>query len=305
MDAWWEARFGKCYDRLGMITQAEHYFWSSLDKQRLPPTAIELGKILLRQNRTHNALEIYAFILEAFPGDVDGLAAKARVLDDSESASMCYKEILKMDASNIEALACLAAHHFDSDAPHIALRYYRRLLQMGTNSVELWNNLGLCCLRMGQYEISLHCFCEALKMANDDNAADVWYNIGKEQNNVFILAFAKGHVGIGLGDCEMAEQAFSVAVAFDPFHSEALNNLGVLLKEAGNETSAEYHFERSRSVNANISPFEPWYNGSVIAMEKGNIEKAFECVMQALSIAPENASCQKIFQILSRKLSLY
>ena len=41
-----------------------------------------------------------------------------------------------------EAISCLASHHFYTDQPEIALRFYRRLLQMGVNNTELWNNLG-------------------------------------------------------------------------------------------------------------------------------------------------------------------
>ncbi|CAN0396489.1 unnamed protein product, partial [Scytosiphon promiscuus] len=42
-------------------------------------------------------------------------------------------QVLCLDASNIEAIASLAANHFyGADQPEVALRYYRRLLQMGT-----------------------------------------------------------------------------------------------------------------------------------------------------------------------------
>lgn len=40
-------------------------------------------------------------------------------------------QVLALDASNVEAIACLAADHFYSDQPELALRYYRRLLQVG------------------------------------------------------------------------------------------------------------------------------------------------------------------------------
>lgn len=55
----------------------------------------------------------------------------------------------------------------------------RRLLQIGVNNTELWNNLGLCCFYASQYDMSLHCFEKALALAEDDNMADVWYNIGQ------------------------------------------------------------------------------------------------------------------------------
>lgn len=56
----------------------------------------------------------------------------------------------------------------------MALRYYRRLLQMGANSPEVWQNLGLCCFYAAQYDMALKCFESALAAASDDTAADVW-----------------------------------------------------------------------------------------------------------------------------------
>ncbi len=36
-----------------------------------------------------------------------------------------YNDVLKMDATNVEAIACIATDHFYSDQPEIALRFYR------------------------------------------------------------------------------------------------------------------------------------------------------------------------------------
>lgn len=41
-----------------------------------------------------------------------------------------HQQVLMTDASNVEAIACLASHHFYTDQPEIALRFYRRLLQV-------------------------------------------------------------------------------------------------------------------------------------------------------------------------------
>jgi tetratricopeptide repeat protein 8 len=85
--------------------------------------------------------------------------------------------VLALDASNVESIASLGAHYFYSDQPEVALRYYRRLLQMGvvSGSAELWNNLGLCCFYASQYDMSLACFERALNASSDENAADIWY----------------------------------------------------------------------------------------------------------------------------------
>jgi hypothetical protein len=46
------------------------------------------------------------------------------------SALLNVLQVLVLDASSTEAVACLAAEHFYSDQPEVAIRYYRRLLQV-------------------------------------------------------------------------------------------------------------------------------------------------------------------------------
>ena len=88
-------------------------------------------------------------------------------------------QVLSLDASNVEAIACLAAHHFYTDQPEIALRYFRRLLQMGVANAEIWTNIGLCCFYSSQYDMCLGCFERAIQLADDSSLPDVWYNIGQ------------------------------------------------------------------------------------------------------------------------------
>jgi len=47
----------------------------------------------------------------------------------SYSCAQCVLQVLVLDASCAEAIACLAAEHFYGDQPELAIRYYRRLLQ--------------------------------------------------------------------------------------------------------------------------------------------------------------------------------
>lgn len=56
------------------------------------------------------------------------LLGEARVhdaLNDGEASLALYKRVLHLDAGNVEAMACMAAHHFYSDQPEVALRFYR------------------------------------------------------------------------------------------------------------------------------------------------------------------------------------
>lgn len=38
-----------------------------------------------------------------------------------------YRDILELDATDMESIACIGLHHFYSDQPEVALRYYRYL----------------------------------------------------------------------------------------------------------------------------------------------------------------------------------
>jgi len=70
----------------------------------------------------------------------------------------------------------LASNSFYKDQPEVALRYYKRLLQMGFyDNAEIWNNIGLCTFYSQQYDMCLVCFERALQIAeNDITVSDIW-----------------------------------------------------------------------------------------------------------------------------------
>ena len=91
-----------------------------------------------------------------------------------------YRQVLKLDNTNIEAIACIAANHFYNEQPEISLKFYRRLLQMGVTTAAIFTNIALCCFHAQQYDMIVACFLKALACAtSDDEQADIWYNIGE------------------------------------------------------------------------------------------------------------------------------
>jgi tetratricopeptide repeat protein 8 len=116
--------------------------------------------------------------------------------------------------------------------------------------------------------MALSCFEKALAMAEDDNMADVWFNVGQ--------------VGIGIGDLSLAYQAFKIAVSVDANHAESYCNLGVLDLRKGDLESARSMFQTSH----NLAPFlfEPAYNAAVLAYKRGNLEGAYASVKESLEV---------------------
>lgn len=216
-DWWWKARLGKAYYQLGLLRDAEKQFRSAQREQPMVSVALELSKVSVRLDQPLAAVETLEAAQKAHPTDPGALLAHARVMDamgQGEEAVKLYRRVLEKDSSSVEALACLANHAFYTDQPETSLRHYRRLLQMGVVSTELWNNLGVCCFHAGQYDMTLSCFERALALAENEEAADVWYNIS--------------NVAVGIGDLGLAYQACKVAVSVDGTHAESFNNLGVL-----------------------------------------------------------------------------
>eukprot|EP01138_Halocafeteria_seosinensis_P000719 gb/GECG01000736.1/.p1 GENE.gb/GECG01000736.1/~~gb/GECG01000736.1/.p1 ORF type:complete len:522 (+),score=58.36 gb/GECG01000736.1/:1-1566(+) len=288
-DWWWKARLGKAYYQLGMLRDAEKQFRSSLRAFETIPVYLELGKVFLKLDQPNSALDLYQKGAEMFPGDPNMLLGTARVHDmlgDTVSSSDIYKKVIKLDASNVEAIASLAANHFYTDQPEVALKYYRRLLQMGVNSAEVWQNLGLCCFYAAQYDMTLPCFEKALSLAEDDVMPDVWFNIS--------------HIAIGIGDLGLAYQALRVASSVDNCHAESYNNLGVLEVKKNNAEGALSNFQSAKTLADHL--FEPYYNAALIAHRRGNLEEAFQDVSKALDTFPNHTESLELKSSIQRKL---
>jgi tetratricopeptide repeat protein 8 len=91
-----------------------------------------------------------------------------------------YRQVLRLDNTNIEAIACIAANHFYNEQPEISLKFYRRLLQMGVSTAATLNNIALCCFHAQQYDMIVACFFKALGAATtDEERGEIWYNIGE------------------------------------------------------------------------------------------------------------------------------
>ena len=73
----------------------------------------------------------------------------------------------------------MAAYFFYKEQAEIALKFYQRLIELGYESQEVWNNMALCCFNNHQYHLFYPCFQRALQYDEQPLVlADVWYNVG-------------------------------------------------------------------------------------------------------------------------------
>lgn len=291
-DWWWKARLGKCYYQLGMHRDAEKQFKSALKHTDMVVVYLEMCKVYVKIDQPNTAIEQYLKAAESHPGDVSLLTGVARIhsmLFDMERSVTYYKKVLGIDASNVEAIASLASNHFYTDQPEIALKFYRRLLQMGCVNTELWNNIGLCCFYASQYDMTLNCFERALALADDDNMADVWYNIGQ--------------IAIGIGDLGLAYQAFKIAVSVGSFHAESFNNLGVLELRKGNIDQARSNFQTAQQLAGDFM-FEPSFNGALLAYKLGDFQESHDLLHKSIAAYPDHSDSKDLLKQLQHHFTM-
>lgn len=249
-----------------------------------------LSRICEKQDDVEGSLAALRKAQEVHPNEPRLDIALGRVYDqlqEAEKAHEYYKRALAVENCNAEAVANIAAYYFYKDQPEISLKMYQRLVELGCESVEIWNNMALCCFGNHQYHLYYTCFQRALLLAQDhpDLHADVWYNIG--------------YVYAQFGELEMAGVAFRVALGLQPDHPEALGNVAVVEARQGRVEAAINYAEKSYRESAN---FEAAYNLSLWYLQTNQLEKASEYNRLALGVFPGHAESRALAGRLLRKL---
>uniref|UniRef100_A0A8C6NG49 Uncharacterized protein n=1 Tax=Melopsittacus undulatus TaxID=13146 RepID=A0A8C6NG49_MELUD len=254
-DWWWKVQIGKCYYRLGLYREAEKQFKSALKQQDMVDTVLYLAK----------------------------------EMNNMSSAAEYYKDVLKQDNTHVEAIACIGSNHFYSDQPEIALRFYRRLLQMGVYNCQLFNNLGLCCFYAQQYDMTLSSFERALFLAeNEEETADVWYNLG--------------HVAVGIGDLNLAYQCFKLTLVNNNDYAEAYNNLAVLEMRKGHIEQARALLQTASSLAPHM--YEPHFNFAVLSEKVGDLQRSYTAAQKSEEAFPGHVDTQQLIKQLKQHFAM-
>ena len=143
-------------------------------------TYLELAKVYTRLDQPKTAIDLFKRAMKTYPNEISFLIGLGRIYDllnDSLEGVKYYRQVLAVDSSNLEAVASIASYHFYIDQPEVSLRFYKRLVQLGVDSAEVWNNLGLSCYYDGQYDMFWTCMEKALTAADEDTIGDIWFNI--------------------------------------------------------------------------------------------------------------------------------
>jgi tetratricopeptide repeat protein 8 len=291
-DWWWKIQLGKCYYRLGLFRDAEKQYLSALKQHSCVDSYLYISKVYAKLDQPLNSINKLKEANQRFPFETTILQGIARIhegLGNVDDSTNYYKEVLHSDNTNVEAIASIATNHFYNDQPEVALKFYRRLLQMGVCNSELFNNIGLCCFYAQQYDMILSCFDRAISLANNDlQLTDIWFNLG--------------HVAFGIGDSSLAYQCFRIALVHNNDNAEAYNNLGVLEMAHNRNDLAKSFFQASQSLGPMM--FEPSFNNGYLAYKMGDLQGSFHSLKKSNQLFPSHASTKELLKELNEQFSV-
>ncbi|XP_054056268.1 tetratricopeptide repeat protein 8 isoform X2 [Rissa tridactyla] len=252
----------------------------------------DVKNVYLRLDQPVTALNLFKQGLDRFPGEVALICGIARIYEEMNnisSAAEYYKDVLKQDNTHVEAIACIGSNHFYSDQPELALRFYRRLLQMGVYNCQLFNNLGLCCFYAQQYDMTLSSFERALFLAeNEEETADVWYNLG--------------HVAVGIGDLNLAYQCFRLTLVNNNDYAEAYNNLAVLEMRKGHIEQARALLQTASSLAPHM--YEPHFNFAILSEKVGDLQRSYTAAQKSAEAFPGHVDTQELIKQLKQHFAM-
>ncbi|CAM4753778.1 unnamed protein product [Rotaria magnacalcarata] len=290
-DWWWLVQLGKCQHRLDMLRDSEKHYLLSLEIQPMVDTYLYLAKIYLRLDQPLLSISKLQEGLEKFPYEPFLLQAIARIyegLNDMTQSADNYRQVLKLNNINIEAIACIAANHFYNDQPEISLNFYRRLLQMGVTTASIFTNVALCCFRAQQYDMIVTCFLKALATATiDEERADIWYNVGE--------------MALYTADTLFAIQCFRLALVFNNDHAEAYNNLALVEIQRENYQIGRSYLQIAQSLAPHM--FEPFYNFAKATYQKSDFQSSYRAINSSLELYKNHSDSKQIFDELKKMLA--
>ncbi|CAF0851773.1 unnamed protein product [Adineta ricciae] len=290
-DWWWLLQLGKCYHRLDMYRDAEKHYLLALNLQPTVDVYLYLARVYLRFDQPLASIKRLQDGLEKFPLEPFLVQAIARIhegLNEIPQSIEYYRQVLKLDNTNIEAIACIAANHFYNDQPEIALKFYRRLLQMGVATAAIFTNIALSCFHAQQYDMIIACFLKALACAStDEERADIWYNIGE--------------MALYTTDINLAIQCFRLALVYNNDHAEAYNNLGLVELQRENSEIGHAYLQTAQSLAPHM--FEPYFNYGKSMYQLGDLHHSFGAIKSSLDNYKNHSDSKQIYDELQKMFS--
>jgi tetratricopeptide repeat protein 8 len=289
-DWWWKNRLGRSYYLLGLYSEAESQFKSAVTTGANVESRLELSKLYVRYDQPLKALAELEAGYDQFPKECRFLLGQARICDlmgNSVRARELWRKVLEIDQANVEAIASLGAVTFYEDQPETAEVFYSYLRKLGIANAAVLNNLAMSQLAWGDFGTVGPAIVAALSLAaNQDERADIWYNIS--------------HIGITAGELHLAEQSLLIATSLSLRNGDAFNNLGLLELKKRNVQKSLAAFRAATEANAQMH--EPWFNLALVYQRIGQLQEALYAAKEAVRLFPMFTEAVELLESIEHEL---
>ena len=187
-----------------------------------------------------------------------------------DPAEKLYRDILRVQPANSDALHLLGLVHLASSRYKEAERLIAKAVQMYPGVASYQNSLGRALQGQGKLTEAAAVYRGALQI--DSNLAEAHSNLG----SVFVAT----------GQLEDASACYQRAVQLRPTYVDALSDWGAVLRRLGRLDEAE-HVLREAIVMRD-DHLAAYVNLGAVLQEQGQHQQAMACLARALELDPKN-----------------
>jgi len=191
-----------------------------------------------------------------------------------DEAEWDYREVLKTDRTNANALHLLGMVHHERGQNDEAARLVRQAIEQRPNEGALHNSLGVVQLGLGQYADAKATLEHALALG--PATAEMYDNLG----------VALRHLGM----LDQAEECFEEAIRRNANYAGAPLHLGQLAAQRDESWKAETCFRQTLAVDPEIS--EAYVDLAKLLAEQKRWDEAVMVLRNGADRLPENAEIQ-------------
>ncbi len=196
------------------------------------PAVIQLAGIHFSKNELDEALLLYtqAAALHPFDANVNfNIGECFRKLKNDSVAVVYFEKALELDSTESKYAAQLGYSYFNLKQYEPSVAAYKRAIAIDNENPQYWLNLALVYQRMDSTEQVVNAFEMAVSASRPDQIADIYSQLGSFQYR--------------RSDFRGAATAYSKAIDFDNYNSDAQFYLALTYEQLSNSQNAIRHYQ--------------------------------------------------------------
>ena len=246
-----------------------------------PETIKQAGYFFRLEGEKEKGLTLLEYAVELKPDLTDGhyfLALAYKEDNEYEKAIECFQKYLKLetDDENIHTLYELIAECYEKlEAFDKAIEYQNKSLECnpsGWNKQHPFYRLGFIFSKRGDHRKAIEYYNKAIE---EEPASDFAYYLYNHLSNEYYQ----------LNELEKALECLQKSVSLKPDYDQAFYKIGVLNEMLGDDELAEIGY--NMALKANRLNYHALNNLGKIYYERNESNKSIECFLNAIEIDPE------------------